>query len=1074
MSHTKKAIFCIIVLSQLMNFLCQNSEPIQTMSINLDKLDSKIYHFDIKQDDINTKKILLVKSTPVEFSKPGFMYASYDENISLDNRIFSSQVIGTNSLYISLSKRPEKTRIYILLYNPRKDKNTQINLSAELISRVELNDQNRKIKIKLSEISQIFIKSQRITHNGNIMIFGLDGDWDCFDIKGEYKTKNNNIAKLKFKQRVETGHGALVDLNKVDDEINITIINGIEYDRTIEVGFEVVDGDIDYQRSVNILEQVYGFTDSLKNCYKVVKKVDKEKNPVMFINALIQAVNVMIYSKDNNTKFSQDVFDNSYIRFNTSIEIDDYFCIKKFTPKGKQEELDETSYNFQIYYEDCLDKDQMFIMPLANGRFFTHTLKEDKLMVYRHINYGNYEFNEKTTIFIYSAYLLKIKGNPKLYGYTCNTFPNCDVDKNTPGLEEIEQINQYYINKKENAIGNIEVDPNGESVEGLREQYLSVVICESGQGDCEYTIEITNQNEDNELAPGKVFATSIIPDNDNYFSVKIINYQDIKKVNISLTVLTGNAHIYIYSDFDLLHSITESKYHNVFRREVYELTDVKIIDRYWGMITCTEPSFIELKFETDFSSNGYMIINSGEVNIEYIDKEYIHTYSLNNPFYNNKKDFYYKIKTKECSMNYNDSDSNISNNSLILKHFKQNDGKNYLQNYIFSSIVYNYNTNPNDDSTDCDMIIYSGEPNSLDNPLLIVADYPLLSDFDNNHYIYPFFKYKYFKGIMIDIKFIDINNGKPSYNVSLKVKGNIVEEKTLTKDERIFIEQDNNRTNCGQMQCLLHIEIKKNSESDKAYNFTVNVFSSESSYPQVIEEKIEKILIPKNGSKTIQIAIEKDEEIEIKLDYSSGQGKVKAKLIPKSQINEDSYIFEADANNLLDYEPNNRIIRITKAQSDICYDGCELVMLIEVENNVGDYSEVSISKNPIQKSESKKKDHKIEGWLAAVLVIVCAIIVAGALVLVYFLVLRKKNNNMATRPSIVNRSPNNYYPSGKVNPNQPIINRNANSYKPNPNINQNQPNPNRTPNNYNSNRQINPNQPLINSNMNSKGQLNNQ
>ena len=337
MSHTKRAIFCIIVLSQLMNFLCQKSEQIPTTSIKLDNLSPKKYHFDIEQDYINKKKILLVKSTTTDFSKPGFIYASYDENISLDNRIFSSQEIGTNSLYISLSKRPEKRRIYILLYNPRKDSDTQINLTAEPIPRVELNDQNRKIKIKLSEISQIFIKRKNIAHNGNIMIFGLGGDWDCFDIKGEYKTKNNNIAKLKFKQRVETGHGALVDLNKVDDEINITIINGTEYDTTIEVGFEVVDGDIDYQRSVNILEQVYGFTDSLKNCYKVVKKVDKEKNPVMFINALIQAVNVMIYSKDNNTKFSQDVFDNSYIRFNTSIEIDDYFCIKKFTPKGKQE-----------------------------------------------------------------------------------------------------------------------------------------------------------------------------------------------------------------------------------------------------------------------------------------------------------------------------------------------------------------------------------------------------------------------------------------------------------------------------------------------------------------------------------------------------------------------------------------------------------------------------------------------------------------------------------------------------------------------------------------------------------------
>ena len=50
----------------------------------------------------------------------------------------------------------------------------------------------------------------------------------------------------------------------------------------------------------------------------------------------------------------------------------------------------------------------------------------------------------------------------------CNEYPNCVVNRGTKGLEHIERVNQYYVNKKLNATGNVDVDKNLESVAEIR------------------------------------------------------------------------------------------------------------------------------------------------------------------------------------------------------------------------------------------------------------------------------------------------------------------------------------------------------------------------------------------------------------------------------------------------------------------------------------------------------------------------------------------------------------------------------------------------------------------------------
>ena len=79
-----------------------------------------------------------------------------------------------------------------------------------------------------------------------------------------------------------------------------------------------------------------------------------------------------------------------------------------------------------------------------------------------------------------------------------------------------------------------------------------------------------------------------------------------------------------------------------------------------------------------------------------------------------------------------------------------------------------------------------------------------------------------------------------------------IQKKIITKDETFIIEPTNNKINCGNnLQCALQIQIQKMTESDKTYNLTINVHSTKTSVPEIIEttEKSSKTYIPKDGYK---------------------------------------------------------------------------------------------------------------------------------------------------------------------------------------------------------------------------------
>ena len=233
------------------------------------------------------------------------------------------------------------------------------------------------------------------------------------------------------------------------------------------------------------------------------------------------------------------------------------FCLKYITPKDeKEEKYGEVSYDFQIYFENELYKNQMFIIPLINGKIYTHSLNKGDVIIYR--QYYNANLTEDNEKILYSANMLNIKGNPKLYGFTCEQYPhNCNVDINklkNDNFDKIEPLNIYNVNKKLNTPKDIDI--NGESIYEQRKQYLTIVSCDKNDNDsnndeCIYTIEINNERDEIQLIPETVFATGIY-NPINYFSIKLSDYSSLKYLKIYFTILIGNAELYIYMKIQII------------------------------------------------------------------------------------------------------------------------------------------------------------------------------------------------------------------------------------------------------------------------------------------------------------------------------------------------------------------------------------------------------------------------------------------------------------------------------------------------------------------------------------------
>ena len=1024
--------------------LIQSQSEIEEIYINDKKTlsitsEGKLYKLVVRESDLEDKpNYISITTTPKDYLNPAFIYVSdsNDEiNASPDYRNFSSQEIGTNVLYIydSRIRTFEKEISYSVFISCLND--TEIELKVEAGKQVVLQDYPLGFKHKFNILMTSEDPSNRVYFEmtkpfdeiKKVLFYAIGEKIENFDFFVELSSDSGQKQIFPVKQMFENGYGSVVEITKDlfagDDNprISLTVNASQNSDSQLrygkaEIGFEIIDNinNIIDRREVEILEHAYGMA-SNETCYKV--KDIQNKSATMLINTFTPGVLFNIRDVNDAILYSLDVFNNYFIRLPKEFyEPKNYFCFKHLTPKESEEEVyGEVSYDFQIYYEEELEKYQMFLMPLLNGKIYTHSLNRGDIMIYRN-NFFNGAENKK----IYSANMLRIRGNPKLYGYTCNKYPNCTITsedlKDTSKVEQILPLNMYHINKRLNAEGNTEIDKNGDAVYELGKQYMTIISCESDEndpnnGECKYNIEINNEMDEIQLSPESVFATSIV-NPINYFLIRLKDYKTTKYLKLNFTVLIGNAELYIYDDFLCKHEFKDYNYSHIHRKEIIEINK-DLLQNYYLVVRCTEPSFIQLKYETDAHYKGYDTLIPNEVNIVPINDKIRAYYNLYNPNYyypfkdNDKNnDFYYNITTMDCSMHWGYIDTIKSNLTQYDFEQKKNVLYSYLSSYGFGSLIDKY-THTSFENENCGLIIYNGELSS-NKPLLITSDMPHKSTFINTYYVYPIiYNEKTDEGIIIDFKIYNTGDLKDTflYNISYYIEGIGSKKKQLQVkgNSFIFIDKefygDNLKNN---MIGNLYISLNK-LHSDKDYYITTNVMSSKISPEFLYPNQDYEFKLRPSSSKYFYSPINKDSDGYLKFgDFKNNKIKIYPKIVGKNEIEEgynwNKRVKLPDENDPNLLETKDGVVAYYKNQTDKCTNGCELYFQIKSEesklkNNLKISSDDLISISFIFKEEKYEKKDDINpdptpgdggknNYVWIIIVVVVAVVIIGVVILI--------------------------------------------------------------------------------------------
>ena len=379
--------------------LIQSQSDIEEIYINDKKTlsitsEGKLYKLVVRESDLEDKpNYISITTTPKDYLNPAFIYVSdsNDEiNASPDYRNFSSQEIGTNVLYLydSRIRTFEKEISYSVFISCLND--TEIELKVEAGKQVVLQDYPLGFKHKFNILMTSEDPSNRVYFEmtkpfegiKKVLFYAIGEKIENFDFFVELSSDSGQKQIFPVKQMFENGYGSVVEITKDlfagDDNprISLTVNASQNSDSQLrygkaEIGFEIIDNinHITDRREVEILEHVYGMA-SNETCYKV--KDIQNKSATMLINTFTPGVLFNIRDVNDAILYSLDVFNNYFIRLPKEFyEPKNYFCFKHLTPKESEEEVyGEVSYDFQIYYEEELEKYQMFLMPLLNGKIY--------------------------------------------------------------------------------------------------------------------------------------------------------------------------------------------------------------------------------------------------------------------------------------------------------------------------------------------------------------------------------------------------------------------------------------------------------------------------------------------------------------------------------------------------------------------------------------------------------------------------------------------------------------------------------------------------------------------------------
>ena len=836
----------------------------------------------IEYDDNNKTGYIKLTVFHKYYSDKNHIYVSYSENIFNSSSPYKDsqfKVIDRNtSLIIPLSEMKNESlyiRIpcnylcdYIFSYTYYKNNITVENNECFDIS---LNDNNVSFKFNPE------LKNAMRTSLFTMTSYSLD------KFQVSFKSEKN-LQKTFY-----NGYSQLVEHNNKDLSLK-DILFSVEGNLTVKICHRFIMNNKEEKKFSNIIfsgDIKYSiFNKYIPECFSIENDLDNIDNISEYrMNLLTKGKNVNIsfyslnqlYHESVNEESSTIIFNNSYnkICFSSSHDSDALFQILPV--------LNNITIN------------QSLNMPLIRGIPTKQNLKPNQMLYYK-IN----EYKDNSNIINVNFQILS--GSPKLYYTNCTNFPNCQFSN----LIEIKEgFNNNNLNYK------IQIDENERDIYHKSKFPVMLVKCEDIGEDCNFYIEMSNENEEILLNKNRKIYSNNINTNciDKYLIELPKNYKNGEsQIYIQLYYYTGqpnisvsidNENIMFGTNFNNNTIFVNSAYSNKFEINVTNEKDEELLYNIFYYI-----------IEDD------IYLPSGEVHYCIINQSYKPQIYYFQDALQNSKNYIVSVNPINYNLSYNKGGENWNESNIItLRGIQLN--INSLQNLSISC---------NRSGIICQFTISVVEVNNKSSNELIFNDrtynfFNFSQDFNN-------IKIKY----IISRKNIDNNiylniNKKSNDILYLGYGGNNITLKDYNEIKKINVNLSQVHPINFNSNELFYINFDIYSENNNI-SFKIKINGNRDYFTYLDPEEIEKGIIESGRKITYYYEYYKNNSEQIYFDCK-GSAKLQKtiKLFEQNTFGRniyENYENELEANNYINLNNND------------CSSSCLIYFSIELEEGKKD------------------------------------------------------------------------------------------------------------------------------------------
>ena len=784
-------------------------------------------------------------------------------------------------------------------------------------------------------------------NSNNILINVMGKSIENFPISFFYNNK-----EIKCEKNFINGKGLLITKDsgiEYDGSKNFSINYTPLKNDSITISSRIIklEGNNVPTTEIELFSETYVVLN--KNFTKECFSVKSDIKDVIYLNAFSkQGINVYHVNSNNYIEVLKEkkIINSDYFLFNLSLS--NVICFNLI-----DDNFPSTTVNFQIFLQDKIMDNNDLLTPILRGVEYKFFLKNSTMIYHRLASLNkNEKYNSSYSTSFYFKLIL-LQGKIEFYKGTCESFPNCTINKETLTAE-----NNYYYKLQliPNAIeeginvGDANFNHsiyNYSIIYFSKYQILPTVKCinENNEEDCEYIIQVMNKLDDlryTQVSYGKNIYKNY--DSDSYNS-KIcyaftVDDENINSIKIELNSLQGNSDLKSFSDSELKNTI--GNYYSLGNKEyiiINKSADKEnLINQYYYCISSVTSSYYISKVILKSNSNSDDYITEGEteinsINFEENSKKFIVTkQNISNPYY-------IFVKALNCKLN-------ISYNNNTSKYTQFFDNETSEESELMIKLD-SLDSGRNNSNENC--IFYTGV-SDIEKPIEINEgisyDLTLLKDFKKMKFKYDFFLNKTKLLLFID----KYNTG----TLKITVRSKNSKEYYLT-DFNNFKAIDINVTDITQgnnlSHCVIFIDIEnidKNKANETDINYSLEIFYSEKSPYYLPTGELILDIMELYGTQYFYTDIKRGKYAEIVINckthpFTTLYGKIIKKNETDTSSDWNNYV-KLPTTNSLTFDYYNRKFIINENDTDGCDDnyGCELYIGFKNSQSSGIFLDYSI------------------------------------------------------------------------------------------------------------------------------------